>query len=309
MLCKQGPPMPLAKAVVAAVALAALLTAGVLMVPLLENYAFAGLLLTAVVLYAVFYRGLRSRNPLTMVLVMSFALMPVAGVADQALISTLSVSIGVGIVTGSLVGRFSHAFFPEPPDARSEVAGPISVDDATAAWIALRATLIVMPVYVLALTNPSLYLAAIMKTVALGQQASETNARTAGRELVGSTLMGAFVGACVWLGLSLLANLWMLTLWMMAAAWWTGSGMFGARPTVFRSSFWSNALVTALILLGPAIEDSANGKSVVQAAVVRTSLFVGVAIYAWLTVQVLERWRPSRSSTMTMNRESRENTA
>jgi hypothetical protein len=183
------------------------------------------------------------------------------------------------------------------------------VDEASAAWVALRATLIVMPVYVLALTNPSLYLAAIMKTVALGQQAGETNARTAGRELVGSTLMGAFVGACVWFGLSLLANLWMLTLWMMAAAWWTGSAMFGARPTAFRPSFWSNALVTALILLGPAIEDSANGKSVVQAAVVRTSLFVGVAIYAWLTVWALERWRQARSSRLDPDRGSQGNSA
>ena len=81
-----------------------------------------------------------------------------------------------------------------------------------------------MPVFVLALTNPSLYLAAIMKTVTLGQQAGETNARSAGQELVGSTLMGALIGACVWLGLSLLANLWMLALWLMAAALWCGAG-------------------------------------------------------------------------------------
>ena len=141
-----------------------------------------------------------------------------------------------------------------------------------------------MPVFVLALTNPSLYLAAIMKTVTLGQQAGETTARAAGKELVGSTLMGALVGACVWVGLSLLANLWMLTLWLMAAALWCGSAMFGARRTAFRPSFWSNALITALILLGPAIEDSANGKSVVQASVVRISLFVGVAVYAWATI-------------------------
>ena len=88
-----------------------------------------------------------------------------------------------------------------------------------------------MPVFVLALTNPSLYLAAIMKTVTLGQQAGETTARSAGKELVGSTLMGALVGAGVWVGLSLLANLWMLTLWLMAAALWCGSAMFGARRT------------------------------------------------------------------------------
>src|SRR5512134_2040430 len=63
MLGKQGPPMPLAKSALVALLLAVLLTAGVLMVPLLENYALTGLLLTATVLYAVFYRGLRTHNP------------------------------------------------------------------------------------------------------------------------------------------------------------------------------------------------------------------------------------------------------
>ena len=124
-----------------------------------------------------------------------------------------------------------------------------------------------MPVFVLALTNPSFYLAAIMKTVALGQQAGETDARHAGRELVGSTLMGALIALGVWLGLSLWPSLWMLVLWLMAAALWAGSALFGARRTRFRPSFWSNALITSLILLGPAIEDSASGKSVLEGAV------------------------------------------
>ena len=45
------------------------------MVPLLESYAAAGVLLTATILYAVFYAGLRTGNPLTMVLVISFAIL------------------------------------------------------------------------------------------------------------------------------------------------------------------------------------------------------------------------------------------
>jgi hypothetical protein len=49
-----------------------------------------------------------------------------------------------------------------------------------------------------------------------------------------------------------------------------------------------------LILLGPAIEDSASGKSVFQASAVRTGLFVAVSFYAWGTVWGLERWRASR---------------
>lgn len=85
--------------------------------------------------------------------------------------------------------------------------------------------------------------------------------------------------------------------------------MFGARPTAFRPSFWSNALITALILLGPAIEDSANGKSVLEASAVRTCLFLGVAVYAWATVWALERWRKRRSPAAALQYESMEELA
>ena len=141
-------------------------------------------------------------------------------------------------------------------------------------------------------------MAAILKSVALGQQAGETDARSAGREMVGSTLMGAWIAALVWLGLSLWPVLWMLMLWLMAAALWAGAGIFGTRRTAFRPSFWSNALVTTLILLGPAIEDSASGKGVFEASAVRVALFVGVALYAWGTVWMLERWRGGRAGAL-----------
>ena len=229
MLAKPGAPLPLAKGVAFALLFVLLIAAGMLMVPLLENYAAAGLLLTAAMLYSVFYAGVRSANPLSMVLVISFA---------------------------------------------------------------------VMPVFILALTNPSLYLAAILKTVTLAQQAGETDTRSGGHELVGSTLIGALIGACVWMGLSLHPNLWMLALWLMAAALSTAAAMYRVIPTRFRPSFWSNALITALILLGPAIEDSAGGKSVLEASAVRTALFLVVALYAWATVWALEKWRARRDATV-----------
>ncbi len=69
VLCKPGPPIPLVKGAVIALIFAALVAAGVLMVPLLENYALTGILLTATILYGVFFLGLRHSNPLTMVLV------------------------------------------------------------------------------------------------------------------------------------------------------------------------------------------------------------------------------------------------
>ena len=302
VLCKPGPPLPLVKGAILALVFAALVAAGVVMVPLLEHYALAGVLLTAVVLYGIFYAGLIHGNPLTMILVISFALIPVAGVADQALVGMLSLTLAVGILTGTLVSALATAFFPDPPAPAGQRAEAPAVSQETAGWIALRAVLIVMPVFVLALVNPSLYLAAIMKTVALGQQAGETDARSAGRELVGSTLVGALMALAVWLGLSLWPSLWMLMLWLMAAALWAGSAMFGARASAWRPSFWSNALITALILLGPAIEDSASGKSVLQGSAVRAGLFLGVALYASAMVWILERWRAARSPAIPMQR-------
>jgi hypothetical protein len=290
VLSRPGPPVPLVKGLVVALLLAGLVAVGIAMVPLLEHYAFAGALLTAVVLHGLFYKGLVGGNPLSNVLVLSFALIPVAGVAEQALVGELSVALATGVGVGVLVSAVSHALFPDPPPPAGAIT-KARLEPEAAAWIALRATLIVMPVFVLALTDPSFYLAAVMKTVALGQQAEETDARSAGGELVGATLAGAAIAAGVWTGLSIWAGLWMLMLWLVSAALWTGSAMFGVRHTRMRPAFWSNALITAFLLIGPAIEDSASGKSVIEGAVVRAGLFVAVAFYAWGMIRLLERRR------------------
>ena len=87
----------------------------------------------------------------------------------------------------------------------------------------------------------------------------------------------------------------MLMLWTVAASLWTGVRLFRIKPTPYPPSYWVNALMTMLILLGTAIEDSANGKDVSTASATRVVLFVGVALYASATVWVLERFRASRS--------------
>jgi hypothetical protein len=297
VVSKPGPPQSLTKGTIGALVLAALLGTGLLMVPLLEHYAASGVLLTALIFYFVMERGLLRSSPVTMLLVMAFVLIPVAGVAEQALVGVLTIALATGIVLGTLVNLLSHGLFPDPPRRKDERPVAAAITHGQARWTALRATVIVMPVFVLALTDPSSYLAAIMKTVTLSQQAGETDARNAGRELVGSTFAGAAMGLVVWLGLSLLPNLWMLTLWMTAMAFWTGMRLYGVRRSSVRPTFWANALVTALILLGPAIEDSANGKSVIAASATRLALFLLVAFYAWGAIWLLERLRQRLSRT------------
>jgi len=303
LLCKPGPQIPVAKGVVLGFIVAVVLIAGVSLVPILEHYALTSVLLTAALLYSVLFAGTRRANPLTIILVIAITVIPVAGVAEQALATALGVAFGVGIGAGVLAIGLSHAVFPDAPvTAKNVSTAPSLVSKEAASTVALQATLVVMPVFVLALTNPALYLAAIIKAVTIGQQASATNARTAGVELVGSTLMGAWMAILVWCGLSMRPNLWMLMLWMVAAALWTGGKLFGVRRTSFSASFWSNALVTMVILLGPGIEDAAVGKDVYRASLTRLALFVVVAAYAWGTVWLLERWRASRSKAPALSR-------
>ena len=82
--------------------------------------------------------------------------------------------------------------------------------------------------------------------------------------------------------------------------------MFGVRRTRFRPSFWSNALITALLLLGPAIEDSASGKSVLEGAVDAHLPLRGVALYAWAMIRLLERCRAARLSAASVQPASEE---
>ena len=60
-------------------------------------------------------------------------------------------------------------------------------------------------------------------------------------------------------------------------------------------AFWLNSLTTMIILLGQSVQDSANGKDVVQAFAVRMSLFIAVTLYACLMVQWLDRQRQPSS--------------
>ncbi len=168
--------------------------------------------------------------------------------------------------------------------------------DEQSDWIALRATLIVLPAYLLALTNPSMYLAIIMKAVSLGQQGSVINARDAGRELLGSTFLGGCFAILFWFMLGMVTNLWMFFWLMLLFGVYFSSKIYQIIPSRYTATFWLNVAVTMLILLGPAVEDSANGKDVYAAFAVRMGLFLAVTLYAWLAVYILEQLRTRRLS-------------
>ena len=114
-----------------------------------------------------------------------------------------------------------------------------------AGWIALRATLVVMPAFLLALIDPSSYMPLIMKSVTLGQQACTTLARDAARELLGATLLGGLLAIAFWSVLTVFPHLWMFFLWMLLFGLLVGRRLYALSATGLSPGFWLNTCVDA----------------------------------------------------------------
>ena len=263
-----------------------LLSTGLILTPVLQHYAATGLLLVILSLFIANYITLNlGKAPIGMLLTIGVTLIALLGQVsiDLAVLVTqeMLIAIAIAVVCQWMV----YPLFPEdssPPEA------PQKPEPVQNSWLAGRATLTIFPVFLVGLTNPTFYAPIIMKSVALSQQTSKTNARDAGWELLGSTFMAGILAIVFWFCLKLMPNLWMFTLWTLAFAIWVSAKFYGIFPSRFSPSFWQNAFVTMFILIGPAVADSANGKDPYKAFAVRMGLFICVTLYAWLALWFLE---------------------
>jgi hypothetical protein len=272
----------------------ATLSIGLLLIPALIYYPVATVLIIAVGLYLSNYLTVNLGKGLVgSMLTVGFTLIPAAGSIDFALAVTLIQSLVLGIAAAIISQWLVYPWFPEDSTAAQKAPPPASAAPPSN-WIALRATLIVLPPFLLCLSNPAAYLAIIMKAVTLGQQGSLVDARSAGRELLGSTFLGGCFAALFWFALKLHPNLWMFFLWMLLFGVYFSSKLYGLIPSRYTPGFWLNVAVTLLILLGPAVHDTASGKDVYTAFAVRLGLFIAVTLYAWLAVYALEHLRNRR---------------
>jgi hypothetical protein len=271
-----------------ALALVAILTtgSGLLLIPVLRYYPLSGVLLIGLGLFAAFRYGLRGGNNLIMIfLVMGLTMITAAGTADFGSAVMVIGALVKGIILAVLALSLNHWLFPEPLDIPSASAAPgrsaVEINK-----VSLRATLIVMPTFLLSLVDPSQYLPIILKAVSLGQQ-SATTSREAARELLSSTLIGGLLAIVFWCALSLFVHLWMFYLWMLLSGLLLGRRLYGLRPTALSPGVWLNTFITLIILLGQSVQDSALGKDVYTAFAVRMGLFVLVTLYACLMMHVL----------------------
>ncbi|MEM5277552.1 DUF2955 domain-containing protein [Cupriavidus taiwanensis] len=267
---------------------------GLLLIPLLRYYPASGVLLVALCLFLAFRYGLRGGNGLVSTfLVVGVTMISAAGTFDFGLAVTVIEALVKGLLVALVALGLGHWLFPEPAGAAA-APPPRALPEDQAARIALRAALVVMPAFLLALNDPAAYLPIIMKAATLGRQTCTTSARGAGRELLGSTLLGGVLAILFWGALSLFVHLWMFFLWMLLFGLLAARKLYGLVPSRYPPGFWVNTLVTLIILLSQSVQDSAAGKDVYTAFAVRMGLFVGVTLYAWLMVAWLDQPRGAR---------------
>ncbi|WP_168788334.1 DUF2955 domain-containing protein [Paraburkholderia aromaticivorans] len=289
LLATQNRPLSFKAGVAFALVVALTTGSGLLLVPLLRHYAFAGVMITSLMLYLAFRYGLRGGNNLVATfLVAGLTMISAAGTADFQLAVTVVGALVKGLLLAVLVSALTHRLFPEPKSARPQPAARV-IPNEQASRIALRAALVVMPAYLLAMADPAGYMPIIMKSVSLGRQSCTTTARSAARDLIGSTLLGGLLAIAFWFALRLFVHLWMFFLWMLLFGLLVGRRLHGISPTHYSPGFWLNSLVTMIILLGQSVQDSVAGKDVYTAFAVRMGLFLAVTVYACLMLLIFEQ--------------------
>jgi hypothetical protein len=288
-----GPPLG-PKALFGLVLLLLLTTGvGLLLVPFLIHYPVTGVLLAALGIYLSFYLTVHlGKGMVGALLAVGVALISAAGLVSYVLATTVIQSLAIGMTIAVVSQWVVYPWFPEDPGPAQRPPPKPGAEDSK--WIALRGTLILLPVYLIALSNPAMYLATIMKTVSLSQQSSLVDARSAGRELIGSTFLGGCFAVLMWGAMGICTNLWMFFWLTLLVGIYFSAKLYRLLASRFPASFWLNVAVTMLILLGPAVEDSDTGKDVYAAFAVRMGLFFAVTLYAWLAVYALEWLRERR---------------
>ncbi|WP_423770375.1 DUF2955 domain-containing protein [Pseudomonas sp. NLJ1] len=294
LLAMRSQPLPLRAAPALAVLVLLACGSGLLLIPLLRHAPASGVLLVGGGVFLTLRYALKGGNGLLAnLLVIGLTMIAAAGTSDFTLALSVVEALAKGMLLAVLGSAAAHVLFPEPADAPAQPAPPL-LDSDQVSWVALRATLIVMPAFLLALIAPDQYMPLIMKAVSLGQQAGETRARHASRELIGSTLLAGLLAILTWGALSLFVHLWMFFLWVLLFVLWQGRRLYRAVDTRQSPAYWVSCLTTMLILLGQSVQDSAGGQDVYRAFAVRMALFLAVSVYASAMLIWIDRLRTRR---------------
>jgi uncharacterized membrane protein YccC len=274
---------------------------GFLILPALTYQPGAGVLMIVLGLLGCFYFQSRGGSPLlgTFAL-LGITIVPAIGSESIDLARALIPALATGAVVALPCVWAAHALFPEaarPADPRPEK--PPAPTVSVAARNALRSTLVVMPVmaWFILVSGTSPYAAVLVKVASMGQQASADQSRSAGRDLLRSTLIGGAVAIAGWWIMKIWPNLLLLSLLTLLAGLLIGPRVFRGAALAPNAAVWSYGFTTAIVVLAPTLVAGPEGDAAGAKFFTRIVMFLIATLYAVFAVTVFDRWWPSQEET------------
>ncbi|HSN52603.1 MAG TPA: DUF2955 domain-containing protein [Woeseiaceae bacterium] len=274
--------------------------ASLLLLPWLLDYPLVGLLLLLLALYWSFYFTAKGGSPVLGTFV-------TVGIALSTAVGSVNVDATLMLVRGLIMNAtigvvfvwIAHALLPDskaggfPAPAGAQAAG--APDPEEARWSALRSTVIVFPVafwFMLSGASTS-YIPVMIKVASMGQQATNEGARFAGRSLILSTIIGGIGAIIGWNVLSVAPELSLYALLIALAGLVFGPKIFRGKGLHPDAATWSYAYLTMIVILAPAVMDSASGSSANVAFWSRLLMFALATLYGVAAVFVVDAFRLS----------------
>ena len=134
----------------------------------------------------------------------------------------------------------------------------------------------------------------MIKVASMGQQATMENAKLVGRSLIMSTLIGGIGAIIGWNVLLIVPTLSVYALIIALGALVMGPRIFQGRAMHPQAGTWSYGFLTMIVILAPAVMDSAGGSSADAAFWSRLVMFALTTLYGVIAVFVVDAFRPGR---------------
>jgi len=272
---------------------------GALIVPFLEHYRGAGILMFVVALFHSFYFPAKGGSAVlgtlaTVGLTMAAAIGTVSADALLGISKTISISAGIAM----LFVWLAHALMPDPPPdpamAGKRPPKPPAPDLHRARLRAMRSMMIVLPLalFLLFSSSSTSYAIIMIKVATMGQQANVASSRTMGRSLIVSTVIGGIGAIIAWQVLSICPSLVIYILLIALSLLVAGPKIFQGAGMHPDAGTWSYGILTMIIVLAPAVMDGAGSDGAGSAFYTRLFLFLVIAVYGSGAVAVFDAFWP-----------------
>jgi uncharacterized membrane protein YccC len=281
------------------------LMVGLVLLPLLHYQPIAGVILAILATYCCFLYGARGGSPIVAIfLLVGVTIIPAVGSESIDGALAFTGGIGVGAMVAMLFVWLAYALFPDPPPdpaaavrARPSSTAADPIETARNAW---RSTLIVAPVFLWLLTTSqtAAYAAVLIKVASMGQQAELDQTRTAGRNLLLSTLVGGVAAIIVWNVLQIWPGLILYVPLCLLVGLIIGRQIFAGPGLAPNGAMWSYGFLTMLVIIAPAALDGAGGSAAGDAFSSRLLMFALATGYAVAAVTVFDHLWPRKTANM-----------